>query len=230
MLKTSMSKFRNDEVAHIRFRACEKPVGQFLSYASKMTKLSDIDLGDSSAGTSDLKYLEKVPRLSRIIFSKSRMSIDDVIQFKRLSDMTTIGVGAMSGVKPLIACLPKIKNLLRLEMGRCNLDIDDLNQIAKLKSVNFLDLTAIACVNDTTMPIFIKTPTLQSFDLENCKITRASIPTFQAMKNLNALRMTDPEWTHGPDSFQTEFQNALPHVYFNWQGSLRDLPKDPSLR
>ncbi len=227
---TLMSKFRSDEIAFIGFRDCQKPVGQFLSYAAKMTKLSDIDLSGSSAGPGDLKHLEKIPSLSRLTFSKSHMTIDDVIHFKKLPDLTTVSVCGMSGVKPLIACLPKIKNLLRLELGRCKLDIDDLKEIAKLRSINFLDLTAIACVNDATMPIFIKTQSLKSFDLENCKITRASIPTFQAMKNLNELRMTDPEWTHGPDSFQAEFQKALPHVYFNWQGSLRELPRDPSLR
>ncbi len=56
---TLMSKFRSDEVAFVRFRNCEKPVGQFLSYTSKMTKLSDLNLSESTAGTSDLRYLEK---------------------------------------------------------------------------------------------------------------------------------------------------------------------------
>lgn len=47
-------------------------------------------------------------------------------------------------------------------------------------------------------------------DLEECKLTRDSIPTLQGFPRLVSLRLTDPEASSAPNSFRTQFEKALP--------------------
>lgn len=220
------SKFKPNEVSNIRFRSCQKPVGAFFAQTAKYTALNDLDLRESTACTGDLKYLDKNLHLSQLTFSNSNMKVDDILHFKRLLELGKISVCGMPDVKPLFKVLTKSDYLNRLEVGGCNLDIDDLKQISELKHVTFIDLTSVKCVNDKTMPIFVKAQKMQGFDLENCSITTASIPTFQAMKSLNFLRLSDPEESSGPGSFQEQFKTALPRVEFIWLGPVRFIPDD----
>lgn len=220
------SKFKPNEVVSIRFRSCQKPVAEFLAQTAKYTLLNDIDLRESTTGSGDLNNLDKNLHVSQLTCSKSNMTVDDVLQLKRLLEFGKVSVGGMPDVKPLLKALQKSEYLNRLELGGCNLDIDDLKQISKLKHINYVDLTSVKCVNDKTMPIFLKAQELQGFDLENCNITTASIPTFQAMRNIRYLRLTDPEETTGPDSFQGQFEKALPRVEFTWLGAVRLMPNE----
>lgn len=220
------SKFKPNEVVSIRFDSCQKPVGEFFAQTAKYTLLNDVDLSESTTGRGDLKYLDKNVHVSQLTCSKSNMTVDDVLHLKRLLEFGKVSVCGMPDVKPLLKALQKSEYLNRLELGGCNLDIDDLKQISELKHINYVDLTSVKCVNDTTMPIFLKAQEMQGFDLENCNITRASIPTFQAMRNLRYLRLTDPEETTGPDSFQWQFEKALPRLEFTWLEPVRLMPNE----
>lgn len=219
-----MSKFRDDEIACLRFQACEKPVGSVLAQTSTMINLIDIELGDSPADSRDLKYLERIPNLVKLAFDHSYMTINDVIRFKKISNLTRLGVAEMKDVKPLMKILPKLKKLVRLDMPKCKLDAEDLNAISKIEKLSYLDLTAVAGLNDKTLPILLKAQFLSTMDLERCKLTRASIPTLQGFPRLVSLRLTDPEESSAPNSFRSQFEKALPRLQFIW---LDPLPVRP---
>lgn len=212
-----MSKFRPDEIAAFRFQGCEKPIGSVLVHTSKMINLTDVELTDSRADSSDLKYLERIPNLEKLTFDHSQMTINDVVQFKKLPSLIRLGVSDMKDVKPLMKVLPSLKNLMRLDIAKCKLDAEDISAIGRIEKLNYLDLTAVASLNDKTLPLLLNAQFLSSIDLEKCRFTRASIPTLQRFPRLISLRITDPEESSAPGSFRSDFQRALPRVQFNWQ-------------
>ena len=52
----------------------------------------------------------------------------------------------------------------------------------------------------------------------------ARVPALQKMPQLETLRIGDPAWTSGPNSFQEVFKRALPKVDINFQEIMRELP------
>jgi hypothetical protein len=145
------------------------------------------------------------------------MTINDVVRFKNLKNLNRLSVSDMKDVKPLMKVLPKLNKLIRLDISKCKLDSDDLKAISEIERLSYLDLTAVGALNDTSLRHFLKPQFLNAMDLESCKLTRASIPTFQAMPSLRFLRLTDAEESSAPDSFRSQLKKALPNVEFNWQ-------------
>ncbi len=219
-----LDKFRPDEVYGIKFLSCEKPAGRFLSHASRFTSLISVDLCNSAANKDDIKYLEKIGSLQKVNFAACNITAKDVSGFKRLMDMTAVGLNGLQGSKSLLKKLASSKELVRLEVAGCGVDVDDLKTISSIQRLTYVDLTKEKALNDQTLPLLINAKYLSSLDLEKCDITRASIPTIRKFRNLVSLRMTDPEGSTGPNSFQSDFKKSIPGVEFNFQESIRVLP------
>ncbi len=194
MVPNLFKRFKTDEVRAIVFENTQAPKLKYFQDFSTYRFLNELSFDKSRIGDTELKFLEKLPRLTSLGLLSTDVSVGSLAKFSRLKSLKKLTLGEMPKVGVVLKALQGSTNLEDLKLRNCqNLKPIDYQIIGTLPRLRKLSIEQGTEIDPALFDGLAKSKSLQELDLQDSIITEAVIEGLHKLPNLKILDLSSRE-------------------------------------
>lgn len=203
----AFQRFGDDELRAIRFNNCSDKFKVVLEDLKRFQFLDELSFESVRLNSSDLKKLEKLPKLSSLGISCTTLSPGELSKSPLLKRIEVLKIGEMSDIDVLLDALIKSNKLLKLSIRSCELTSQDYKRIASIPNLQSLAIQMYLTVDSKQIETLAKAEHLRHLDLQNCHLENETIRSLGHLRKLETLTLSRGSVDAAQ---QSEVQNILP--------------------